>query len=123
MRMDGDVSVAVRSRLNEQFNRDASIFVFLLTTKVGGLGVNLTGADRVVIFDPDWVCWRSGTRDQRRRARGPAVTHLLARSLCVPRSLTWTNRTHALGRMARPRTPRRTCKRVSGPGAMGRRAM
>ena len=28
--------------------------MFLLTTKVGGLGVNLTGADRVVIFDPDW---------------------------------------------------------------------
>ena len=31
-----------------------SIFVFLLTTRVGGLGVNLTGADRVVLYDPDW---------------------------------------------------------------------
>ena len=28
--------------------------MFLLTTKVGGLGVNLTGADRVLIYDPDW---------------------------------------------------------------------
>ena len=34
--------------------QDTSIFVFLLTTRVGGLGVNLTGADRVVIYDPDW---------------------------------------------------------------------
>lgn len=34
--------------------QDPSIYLFLLTTRVGGLGVNLTGADRVIIFDPDW---------------------------------------------------------------------
>jgi hypothetical protein len=34
--------------------QDSSYFIFLLTTRVGGLGVNLTGADRVVIYDPDW---------------------------------------------------------------------
>lgn len=34
--------------------QDRSIFIFLLTTKVGGLGVNLTGANRVIIYDPDW---------------------------------------------------------------------
>lgn len=34
--------------------QDDSVFVFLLTTRVGGLGVNLTGADRVIIYDPDW---------------------------------------------------------------------
>eukprot|EP00892_Ulva_mutabilis_P012650 jgi/Ulvmu1/9758/UM055_0098.1 len=33
---------------------DDEVFVFLLTTKVGGLGVNLTAADRVLLFDPDW---------------------------------------------------------------------
>ncbi len=31
-----------------------AVFVFLLTTRVGGLGVNLTGADRVLLYDPDW---------------------------------------------------------------------
>ena len=34
--------------------QDPSIFIFLLTTRVGGLGVNLTGANRVIIYDPDW---------------------------------------------------------------------
>lgn len=34
--------------------QDKSIFLFLLTTRVGGIGVNLVGADRVIIYDPDW---------------------------------------------------------------------
>ncbi|KNC80608.1 hypothetical protein SARC_07031 [Sphaeroforma arctica JP610] len=53
-RMDGNVPVKQRQGLVKTYNEDQSIFVFLLTTKVGGLGVNLTGANRVVIYDPDW---------------------------------------------------------------------
>ena len=34
--------------------QDRSIFLFILTTRVGGLGVNLVGADRIIIYDPDW---------------------------------------------------------------------
>lgn len=50
------------------------MFVFLLTTRVGGVGVNLIGADRVVIYDPDWNpstdaqarerAWRIGQKKQ-----------------------------------------------------------
>eukprot|EP00123_Amoebidium_parasiticum_P014608 comp22573_c4_seq1/m.34450 comp22573_c4_seq1/g.34450 ORF comp22573_c4_seq1/g.34450 comp22573_c4_seq1/m.34450 type:complete len:1409 (-) comp22573_c4_seq1:968-5194(-) len=54
LRMDGAVSVAQRQPLVDHYNSSKEIFVFLLTTKVGGLGINLTGANRVLIYDPDW---------------------------------------------------------------------
>lgn len=53
-RMDGTTNIKARQALVDDFNNDESIDVFLLTTRVGGLGINLIGADRVVIFDPDW---------------------------------------------------------------------
>ena len=53
LRLDGTTPVANRQRMITEFN-EGDHFVFILTTKVGGLGVNLTGANRVVIFDPDW---------------------------------------------------------------------
>ncbi|EDN90696.1 hypothetical protein SS1G_00096 [Sclerotinia sclerotiorum 1980 UF-70] len=54
LRMDGGTAIKDRQTLVDQFNNDPNMHVFLLTTKVGGLGVNLTGANRVIIFDPDW---------------------------------------------------------------------
>ena len=54
MRMDGSTPIIRRQELVDEFNNDPKFNVFLLTTKVGGLGVNLTGASRVIIFDPDW---------------------------------------------------------------------
>lgn len=47
--MDGSTNVGVRARLVDDFNSDDGVFCFLLTTKVGGLGINLTGADRCLI--------------------------------------------------------------------------
>lgn len=38
----------------DRFNRDQRIFCFILSTRSGGLGVNLTGADTVVFYDSDW---------------------------------------------------------------------
>jgi DNA excision repair protein ERCC-6 len=53
-RMDGSVPLQTRFRMIDDFNNNPDIFLFLLTTRVGGLGVNLTGADRILLFDPDW---------------------------------------------------------------------
>merc|ERR1711936_1277906 len=53
LRLDGNTAIGSRQKLIADFNC-GDHFVFILTTKVGGLGVNLTGANRVVIFDPDW---------------------------------------------------------------------
>ncbi|KAF5855669.1 hypothetical protein ETB97_008819 [Aspergillus alliaceus] len=53
-RMDGTTPIAQRQSMVDEFNNNPDLHVFLLTTKVGGLGVNLTGADRVIIYDPDW---------------------------------------------------------------------
>ncbi|KAL9956256.1 hypothetical protein ACROYT_G037709 [Oculina patagonica] len=53
-RLDGSTPIASRQPLIRNFNEDRSVFMFLLTTRVGGLGVNLVGADRVLIYDPDW---------------------------------------------------------------------
>lgn len=38
----------------DRFNRDQRLFCFILSTRSGGLGVNLTGADTVVFYDSDW---------------------------------------------------------------------
>lgn len=53
-RMDGMTPVKQRMALIDEFNNSNDVFIFILTTKVGGLGTNLTGANRVIIFDPDW---------------------------------------------------------------------
>ncbi|XP_061261663.1 DNA excision repair protein ERCC-6 isoform X2 [Bos javanicus] len=74
LKMDGTTAIASRQPLITRYNEDTSIFVFLLTTRVGGLGVNLTGANRVIIYDPDWNpstdtqarerAWRIGQKKQ-----------------------------------------------------------
>lgn len=38
-----------------QFNTDPEVFMFLVSTRAGGLGINLTAADTVIIYDSDWV--------------------------------------------------------------------
>lgn len=54
VRMDGDTPIDQRQDMIDKFNETPEIHVFLMTTRTGGLGTNLTGADRIIIFDPDW---------------------------------------------------------------------
>ncbi|CDR94228.1 SNF2 domain-containing protein / helicase domain-containing protein, putative [Babesia bigemina] len=53
-RIDGDISIKRRSGILDAFEKGEDVFVLLLTTRVGGVGLNLTCADRILIFDPDW---------------------------------------------------------------------
>ena len=55
MRLDGTTKAEDRGHLLQLFNAPNSIYrVFLLSTRAGGLGLNLQVADTVVIFDSDW---------------------------------------------------------------------
>ncbi|XP_075705672.1 helicase SRCAP isoform X3 [Rhinoderma darwinii] len=54
LRLDGSTRVEQRQVLMERFNMDRRIFCFILSTRSGGVGVNLTGADTVIFYDSDW---------------------------------------------------------------------
>ncbi|KAM3913658.1 TATA-binding protein-associated factor 172 isoform 2-T2 [Leptodactylus fuscus] len=54
LRLDGSIPAGQRHSIVSRFNNDPSIDVLLLTTHVGGLGLNLTGADTVVFVEHDW---------------------------------------------------------------------
>ena len=54
MRLDGSTDPRDRQSIVRKFNEDPSIDVLLSTTKVGGLGLNLTGADTVIFVEHDW---------------------------------------------------------------------
>lgn len=55
LRLDGSTKAEDRSSLLKRFNDPSSpYFVFLLSTRAGGLGLNLQSADTVILFDSDW---------------------------------------------------------------------
>lgn len=60
-RLDGNVRGNERQSAIDRFSKKGSDrFVFLLCTRAGGLGINLTAADTVIIYDSDWCAPREG---------------------------------------------------------------
>lgn len=53
-RIDGAIAQADRQTQIEAFNKDKQHKIFLLSTRAGGQGINLTAADTVILFDSDW---------------------------------------------------------------------
>lgn len=75
VRLDGTMTIKKRGSVVENFNNpNSSDFIFMLSSKAGGCGLNLIGANRLVMYDPDWNpandgqamarVWRDGQRKQ-----------------------------------------------------------
>jgi len=75
VRLDGSMTIKKRAKVVDQFNDPTSgQFIFMLSSKAGGCGLNLIGANRLVMFDPDWNpandeqamarVWRDGQKKQ-----------------------------------------------------------
>ncbi|TPX40915.1 hypothetical protein SeMB42_g03590 [Synchytrium endobioticum] len=84
LRLDGKTAVAKRQELVDRFNGLSHDFLFLLSAKAGGVGLNLVGASRLILFDIDWnpaICrqamgrvWRDGTKSRHVRIYRLLVT-------------------------------------------------
>lgn len=55
VRLDGSMTIKKRAKVVESFNsNDSKEWIFMLSSKAGGCGLNLIGANRLIMFDPDW---------------------------------------------------------------------
>ncbi|HEY3324674.1 MAG TPA: DEAD/DEAH box helicase [Planctomycetota bacterium] len=54
LRLDGETPPMNRQALVDRFNKETDIDAFLISTRAGGAGLNLTGADTVIFYDHDW---------------------------------------------------------------------
>ena len=54
VRLDGSTKVELRQQIVDKFNNDPKVFCFISSTRSGGIGLNLTGADSIIFYDTDW---------------------------------------------------------------------
>lgn len=84
LRFDGQTVVTERQDLIDQYTQDTKIFVFLLSTKAGGLGINLTAADTIIIHDIDFNPYN----DKQAEVSGPYKSLINAMSKIIIYSIT-----------------------------------
>ncbi|KAI6007186.1 SNF2 family N-terminal domain-containing protein [Pisolithus albus] len=66
LRLDGDTKQSMRQKGMDEFNQpDSDVFIYILTTRAGGVGINLYTADTVIIFDPDFNPHQAISRSHR----------------------------------------------------------
>ena len=101
VRLDGNTPVDERQRMIDAYNApDSSLLAFLLSTRAGGQGINLTSADTVIIHDLDWnpqageIC-RDICREISPRSRAQTVRA----DVCAPSQLDRqaVDRAHRIG--------------------------
>ncbi|XP_022785581.1 SWI/SNF-related matrix-associated actin-dependent regulator of chromatin subfamily A containing DEAD/H box 1-like [Stylophora pistillata] len=84
LRLDGKTAVVDRQNLIDEFNGDPDIFVFLLSTKAGGLGINLTAANVVILHDVDFNPYNDKQAEDRchrvGQTRSVTVYRLIAKN-------------------------------------------
>ncbi|AQZ13826.1 RDH54 (YBR073W) [Zygosaccharomyces parabailii] len=85
-RLDGSTPNKQRDSIVNSFNNDPSIFAFLLSAKSGGVGLNLIGACRLILFDNDWnpsVDLQAMSRIHRDGQKKPCFVYRLITTGCI----------------------------------------
>ncbi|AGO13663.1 AaceriAGL212Wp [[Ashbya] aceris (nom. inval.)] len=86
LRLDGSTPTKERDAIVNDFNRSQTIFGFLLSAKSGGVGLNLVGASRLILFDNDWnpsVDLQAMSRIHRDGQKRPCFIYRLVTTGCI----------------------------------------
>ncbi|XP_029295421.1 SWI/SNF-related matrix-associated actin-dependent regulator of chromatin subfamily A containing DEAD/H box 1A [Cottoperca gobio] len=82
VRLDGSTPIADRIVLIDEYNMDPDIFVFLLSTRAGGLGINLTSANVVILHDIDCNPYNDKQAEDRCHRVGQTKTVQVTKLIC-----------------------------------------
>ncbi|XP_070191467.1 SWI/SNF-related matrix-associated actin-dependent regulator of chromatin subfamily A containing DEAD/H box 1B-like isoform X2 [Littorina saxatilis] len=82
LRLDGSTPVTERQQLIDRFNEDQDIFIFLLSTRAGGLGINLTAANTIILHDIDFNPYNDKQAEDRCHRLGQKKTVKVIRLIC-----------------------------------------